>query len=120
MPGLRARPEQVAASARPVGAGPPPARAVGALPRRSGARGAWQFLCHQTQCAHGPWHFLPATLEFVLCVFGLAFIVGIPVGILAGARATQPFDRLTGAAAVLGAAAPVFALALLAQQLFFN
>ena len=35
-------------------------------------------------------------------------------------RAEAAFDRFTGVAAVLGAAAPVFALALLAQQVFFN
>lgn len=64
--------------------------------------------------------FLPATLELVLCGFALAILVGIPIGVLAGAQAHRPFDRLTGAAAVLGAAAPVFALALLAQQIFFN
>ena len=64
--------------------------------------------------------FLPATLELVLCAFALALLVGIPAGVLAGAAAGGGFDRLTGIAAVLGAAAPVFALALLAQQLFFN
>lgn len=64
--------------------------------------------------------FLPATLELLLTGFGLALLIGIPAGILAGTRPNGPFDRLTGTAAVLGAAAPVFALALLAQQIFFN
>jgi peptide/nickel transport system permease protein len=64
--------------------------------------------------------FLPATLELVICAYLLALLAGIPAGVLAGATEGSGFDRLTGAAAILGAAAPVFALALLAQQLFFN
>ncbi len=64
--------------------------------------------------------FLPATLELVICAYVLALLVGIPAGALAGAAAGGAFDRFTGAGAVLGAAAPVFALALLAQQVFFN
>lgn len=64
--------------------------------------------------------FLPATLELVLCGFALALLVGIPAGVVAGAHEGGVFDRFSGGAAVVGAAAPVFALALLAQQLFFN
>ncbi len=64
--------------------------------------------------------FLPATLELVICAYALALLVGIPAGVLAGAAAGGAFDRFAGAGAVLGAAAPVFALALLAQQIFFN
>lgn len=64
--------------------------------------------------------FLPATLELVLAGFALALAVGIPAGILASAHAGSLFDRASGLLAVLGASAPVFALALLAQQLFFN
>lgn len=64
--------------------------------------------------------FLPATLELVICAYALAVLVGIPAGVLAGAAKGGAFDRLTAAAAILGAAAPVFALALLAQQFFFN
>ena len=64
--------------------------------------------------------FLPATLELVLCGMALALLIGIPAGVLAAARERGVFDRATGLAAILGAAAPVFALALLAQQIFFN
>ncbi len=64
--------------------------------------------------------FLPATLELIICAFGLAVLVGIPGGILAGVSEGSFFDRIVGVAAMLGAAAPVFALALLAQQVFFN
>ncbi len=64
--------------------------------------------------------FLPATLELILCGFGLALLIGIPAGLLAGASEQSAFDRLTGAAAVVATAAPVFALALLTQQIFFN
>ena len=64
--------------------------------------------------------FLPATLELVIAAYALALCIGIPAGIVAGAQATRAFDKATGVAAVLGASAPVFALALLAQQIFFN
>jgi peptide/nickel transport system permease protein len=64
--------------------------------------------------------FLPATLELVLFGFALALLVGIPAGVIAGAREEGAFDRVTGIGAVLGAAAPIFARALLAQQVFFN
>ena len=64
--------------------------------------------------------FLPATLELVLCGFALALLIGIPAGILAAARERGAFDRVTGVAVILAAATPVFALALLAQQVFFN
>ena len=64
--------------------------------------------------------YLPATLELVLCGMALALAIGIPAGILAAARERSGFDRAVGFAAILGAAAPIFALALLAQQVFFN
>ena len=64
--------------------------------------------------------FLPATLELVLCGFALALIIGIPAGILAEARQGTGFDLASNAASVLGAAVPVFALALLAQRVFFG
>lgn len=118
--GMRARPEQVAAVRARLGLDRPLpeqfVRYLGDLAR--GDLGDSYATKRSVRADLGI--FLPATLELVLCAFGLALIVGIPAGILAGARANQAFDRLIGAAAVLGAAAPVFALALLAQQIFFN
>lgn len=118
--GIRARPEQVAAVRVRLGLDRP-------LPE--------QFLRYLAGLAQGDFGhslvtkrrvnedlriFLPATLELILAGFGLALLVGIPAGLLAGAHENSPFDRLTAGAAVLGAAAPVFALALLSQQIFFN
>ena len=118
--GIRARPEQVEAVRVRLGLDRP-------LPE--------QFLRYLAGLAQGDFGnslitkrkvsedlriFLPATLELILAGFGLALLIGIPAGLLAGARRDSSFDRLTGGAAVLGAAAPVFALALLAQQIFFN
>lgn len=117
--GQRARPEQVAVIRSQLGLDRP-------LPE--------QFARYLADLAHGDLGrslvtkrsvaedlgiFLPATLELVLCGFALALVVGIPAGILAAARERGAFDRVTGVAAILGAAAPVFALALLAQQVFF-
>lgn len=64
--------------------------------------------------------YLPATLELVIAGFTFALAVGIPAGIIASAQPGRLFDRAGSALAVMGASFPVFALALLAQQLFFN
>jgi peptide/nickel transport system permease protein len=64
--------------------------------------------------------YLPATLELVLGAYALAIVMGVPLGVLAGAWGGGVFDRLGSFAAILGASVPVFWLALLAQQLFFN
>jgi peptide/nickel transport system permease protein len=118
--GPRARPEQLAAIRTRLGLDRP-------LPK--------QFARYVAALAAGDWGdsfktkrsvradlalYLPATLELVIAGFALALAVGIPAGILASARPGGLFDRAGGLLAVLGASAPVFALALLAQQIFFN
>ncbi|MFN8465722.1 MAG: ABC transporter permease [Caldilineaceae bacterium] len=94
-----------------------------------------QFVVYLVDASHGDWGdsfktkrsvrqdlaiFLPATLELVITGFALAIIVGIPIGIMAGANPGGVGDRCSGLASILGASAPVFAVALLFQSLFFN
>lgn len=118
--GQRARPEQVAAIRSQLGLDRPLpeqfVRYLGGLARGDLGRS----FATKRSVAEDLGIFLPATLELVLCGFALALVIGIPAGILAGANERSAFDRVTGVAAVLGTAAPVFALALLAQQVFFT
>lgn len=118
--GQRARPEQVAAVRSQLGLDRPLpeqfVRYLGDLARGDLGRS----FATKRSVAEDLRIFLPATLELVLCGYALALLAGIPAGILAAARERGVFDRASGVAAVLGAAAPVFALALLAQQVFFN
>lgn len=64
--------------------------------------------------------FLPATLELVLTGFLIAVLIGIPAGVLASAWQGRFYDGTASLLAIVGASAPVFALALLGQQIFFN
>lgn len=61
----------------------------------------------------------PATIELCLLAFGLALIIGIPVGMLAGITKGKWQDSLISALALLGFSIPVFWLALL-LTLFFS
>jgi cationic peptide transport system permease protein len=61
----------------------------------------------------------PATMELCLMAFSLALIVGIPLGICAGAMRHKWQDKLISALALLGFSIPVFWLALL-FTLFFS
>jgi peptide/nickel transport system permease protein len=118
--GQRARPEQVAAIRSQLGLDRPLpeqfVRYLGGLARGDLGRS----FATKRSVREDLGIFLPATLELVLCGFALALVIGIPAGVLAGANERSAFDRASGVAAILGAAAPVFALALLAQQVFFN
>ena len=113
--GQRARPEQVAVIRSQLGLDRPLheqfVRYLGSLARGDLGRS----FATKRSVREDLGIFLPATLELVLCGFALALVVGIPAGILAGAHERSAFDRVTGVGAILGAAAPVFALALLAQ-----
>ena len=113
--GQRARPEQVAAIRSQLGLDRPLpeqfVRYLGGLARGDLGRS----FATKRSVREDLGIFLPATLELVLCGFALALVIGIPAGILAGANERSAFDRVTGVAAILGAAAPVFALALLAK-----
>lgn len=118
--GPRARPEQLASVRTRFGLDRPLSE---------------QFAAYVVAAGHGDWGdsfktkrsvrqdlaiFLPATLELVIAGFMLALMVGIPVGIWAGANPGGVGDRCSNMVSILGAAAPVFALALLVQSVFFN
>ncbi|EOC1327213.1 peptide ABC transporter permease SapB [Cronobacter dublinensis] len=61
----------------------------------------------------------PATMELCFLAFGLALLVGIPVGMAAGILRHKWQDKLISALALLGFSIPVFWLALL-FTLFFS
>ncbi|NIF31573.1 peptide ABC transporter permease SapB [Enterobacter sp. Cy-643] len=61
----------------------------------------------------------PATMELCILAFGLALLIGIPVGMLAGIMRNKWQDRLISALALIGFSIPVFWLALL-LTLFFS
>ena len=64
--------------------------------------------------------FLPATLELVIAAVLVALLLGIPVGVLAGAWPRSPFDYATRLVAIAGVSVPSFWLALIAQFVFFS
>ncbi len=64
--------------------------------------------------------FLPATLELVIAAVMVALVLGIPIGVLAGAYPRSLFDYGTRLVAVAGVSVPSFWLALIAQFLFFS
>ncbi|MEY8709316.1 peptide ABC transporter permease [Mangrovibacter phragmitis] len=61
----------------------------------------------------------PATLELCILSFGLALVVGIPLGMLAGVTRYKWQDNLISTLALIGFSIPVFWLALL-LTLFFS
>jgi peptide/nickel transport system permease protein len=63
---------------------------------------------------------LPATLELVILASLVALVVGLPVGVLAGAKRGKPFDRISQFLAIGGVSIPTFWLGLLLQLLFFG
>lgn len=64
--------------------------------------------------------FLPATLELVIAAVFFALVVGIPIGVLAGAYPGSMFDYTTRLVAIAGVSVPSFWLALIAQFVFFS
>ena len=60
----------------------------------------------------------PATMELCLLAFGLALLIGIPVGMLAGIMHNKWQDRLISALALVGFSIPVFWFALLLTMFF--
>jgi peptide/nickel transport system permease protein len=64
--------------------------------------------------------FLPATLELVLAGMLIAIVVGIPLGVLSGAKKGSWLDHLTRLISIAGVSMPVFLLGLLLQLLFFR
>ena len=64
--------------------------------------------------------FLPATLELVIAAVFIALLIGVPIGVLAGAWPRSPFDYTTRLVAIAGVSVPSFWLALIAQFIFFS
>lgn len=62
--------------------------------------------------------FFPATLELVIASSLLALLIGIPFGVLSGARRTGWLDQVTRVLSTAGVSIPTFWLALLLQLLF--
>jgi peptide/nickel transport system permease protein len=62
--------------------------------------------------------FLPASLELVIPATIFALMIGIPIGVLAGAKRTSYTNRLSNVTAIVGAAIPPFWLALVLQLVF--
>ncbi|MBM4424185.1 MAG: ABC transporter permease [Chloroflexi bacterium] len=64
--------------------------------------------------------FLPATLELVIVSTLMALLVGVPLGVFAGARRGGGFDQVTRIASIAGVSIPTFWLALIFQLFFFG
>jgi peptide/nickel transport system permease protein len=64
--------------------------------------------------------FLPATLELVLAGMVMAVAIGIPLGVLSGARKGSLLDHLTRLFSIAGVSMPTFWLGLLLQLFFFS
>lgn len=64
--------------------------------------------------------FLPATLELVLAGMLIAVVIGLPLGVLSGAKKGSWLDHLTRLFSIAGVSMPTFWLGLLLQLLFFS
>ncbi len=64
--------------------------------------------------------YLPATLELVITGMIMAVLIGIPLGVLSGAKKDSLLDHTSRLLAVAGVSMPTFWMALLLQFLFFG
>ncbi|MEJ2709438.1 MAG: ABC transporter permease [Anaerolineales bacterium] len=64
--------------------------------------------------------YLPATMELVLAAMFIAIVIGIPLGVLSGARKGSLLDHSTRLVSIAGVSIPTFWLGLLLQLLFFS
>jgi peptide/nickel transport system permease protein len=64
--------------------------------------------------------FLPATMELVLASMVIALIIGLPLGVLSGARKGSWLDHSTRLVSVAGVSMPTFWLGLILQLVFFS
>lgn len=64
--------------------------------------------------------YLPATLELVLAGMLIAFVVGIPLGVLSGAKKGSWLDHGTRLVSIAGVSMPAFWLGLILQLFFFT
>jgi peptide/nickel transport system permease protein len=64
--------------------------------------------------------YLPATMELVLAAMFIAIVIGIPLGVLSGAKKGSLLDHSTRLVSIAGVSIPTFWLGLLLQLLFFS
>ncbi len=64
--------------------------------------------------------YLPATLELVLVGTIMALVIGIPFGVLSGAKKNSLLDHLSRLLAIAGVSMPTFWMGLLLQLFFFG
>lgn len=64
--------------------------------------------------------FLPASIELTGAAVLLVVLVGLPLGLMSGARRGGPFDHLLRLATVGGVSMPIFWLGILLQILFYK
>jgi len=64
--------------------------------------------------------YLPATMELVFFAMALAVFIGIPVGVIAGAKRNSWFDHTSRVLSIAGTSMPAFWLGLLLILLFFG
>ncbi|MFN8589883.1 MAG: ABC transporter permease [Thermomicrobiales bacterium] len=64
--------------------------------------------------------YFPASFELTSAALLIAVVSGIPLGVVAAARAGGPADRLATVVTVFGAAMPLFLLGLLFQVVFYK
>ena len=64
--------------------------------------------------------YLPATLELVITGMIMAVVIGIPLGVLSGARKDSLLDHISRLLAVAGVSVPTFWMGLLLQFFFFG
>jgi peptide/nickel transport system permease protein len=64
--------------------------------------------------------YLPATLELVFAAMLIAVLVGLPLGVLSGARKGSWLDHSTRLVSVAGVSIPTFWLGLILQLIFFS
>jgi peptide/nickel transport system permease protein len=64
--------------------------------------------------------YLPATLELVFAAMLIAVVIGLPLGVLSGARKGSWLDHSTRLVSVAGVSIPTFWLGLILQLIFFS
>jgi len=64
--------------------------------------------------------YLPATLELVTASMLIALVIGLPLGVLSGARKGSWLDHATRLVSVAGVSMPTFWLGLILQLVFFS
>jgi peptide/nickel transport system permease protein len=64
--------------------------------------------------------YLPATLELVITGMIMAVLIGIPLGVLSGAKKDSLLDHMSRLLAVAGVSVPTFWMGLLLQLFFFG